>query len=223
MSKEIWTAVERYHENLIIKPDPRFQEIIDRTLEAGLPPLHVPPCLGAFLELLVRALDAKLVLEIGTLGGYSTAWLARGLPPDGKLISLEIDPDLAELAQNNLSGFSFFNKIEIMVGDAMDSVGKLIQDGKKPADLIFIDGDKSQYPDYLEISINISRPGTLIIADNVVREGKILEEDSSDPRVRGVRAFNQMVSDHPRLQATVLQTVGKKWHDGFTVLVVDPT
>ena len=223
MSKEIWTAVERYHEDLIIKPDPRFQEIIKRTLEAGLPPLHVPPSLGAFLELMVRALDPKMVLEIGTLGGYSTAWMARGLPPDGKLVTLEIDPGVAELAQENLAEFPFYDKIEIIVGDAMESVGKLIQAGKKPADMIFIDGDKSQYPDYLEISIDISRPGALIIADNVVREGKILEENSDDPRVRGIRAFNQMVSDHPRLQATVLQTVGEKWHDGFTVLIVDPT
>ena len=222
MVKEIWSAVDRYHEDLIIKPDPRFQKIIEKTLEAGLPPHHVPPSLGAYLELMVRALDAKLVLEIGSLGGYSTAWLARGLPPDGKLISLEIDPDVADLAHRNLSGFSFYSKVEIIVGDAIDTAGKLIQAGIKPADMIFIDGDKSQYPDYLEISIEISRPGTLIIADNVVREGKILEENSGDPRVRGVRAFNQMVSDHPRLAATVLQTVGAKWHDGFTVLVVDP-
>jgi predicted O-methyltransferase YrrM len=221
MSKEIWTEVDRYYEDLIIKPDPRFQEIIHNSLEAGLPAIHIPPSLGAMLELLVIGMRAKRVLEIGTLGGYSTAWMARGLPPDGKLISLEIDPDHADVARKNLVDFDFRSKIEIRVGNALDILREMVDSKIEPFDFIFIDADKNQYSQYLYWSIQLSRPGTLMVADNVIRRGEIINEDSADPSVKGIREFNQSVAENPRLKTTVLQTVSAKRYDGFSLLVVD--
>ena len=222
MNKETWTAVDKYYEDLIIKPDPRFQKILESSEQEGLPTIQIPASLGAFLELLVRGMQAKRVLEIGTLGGYSTAWLARGLPSEGTIISLEIDPHHAEVAHNNLADFEFVNKIEIKVGDALDSLREMVESKIDPFDLIFIDAEKKQYSEYLDWSIKLSRPGTLMIADNVVRRGEIINETSEDPSVQGIREFNQVVSEHHRLKATVLQTVGAKRYDGFTLLVVDP-
>ena len=222
MSKEIWTAVDRYYEDLIIKPDSRFQQIIENSLKAGLPAIHIPSSLGALLELLVIGLRAKRVLEIGTLGGYSTAWMARGLPPEGKLISLEVDPNHAAVAEKNLEDFDFRSKIEIRVGNAIDSLKEMVETNIEPFDFIFIDAEKNEYSKYLDWSIKISHPGTMMVADNVVRRGEIINQDSPDPSVMGIRQFNQAVAENPRLRTTVLQTVGAKRYDGFTLLVVDP-
>ncbi|MCK4826606.1 O-methyltransferase, partial [bacterium] len=167
MNKETWTAVDKYYEDLIVKPDLRFKNIIQAALQAGLPTIQITPNQGAFLELLVRVTGAKRVLEIGTLGGYSTAWLAKGLPPDGSLITLEINPEHAAIAQKNLEDFEFVGKIELKVGDGLDSLKELVESGAGPFDLIFIDAEKSQYSKYLDWSIKLSRPGTLMIADNV--------------------------------------------------------
>jgi predicted O-methyltransferase YrrM len=223
MSKEIWTEVDRYYEDLIIRPDPRFQQIIENSLKARLPAIHIPSSLGALLELLVIGMGAKRVLEIGTLGGYSTAWMARGLPPDGKLITLEIDPDHARVAQENLADFDFSSKVDIRIGDALVSLKELAESKVDPFDFIFIDAEKNQYAKYLDWSIKLSRPGTMIVADNVVRRGEIINEASIDPSVKGIREFNQLVAENPRLKTTVLQTVSAKRYDGFTLLVVDPT
>ncbi len=222
MNKETWTAVDKYYEDLIIKPDPRFEMILEASRNAGFPTIQIPASLGAFLELLVRGMQAKRVLEIGTLGGYSTAWLASGLPVDGSLTTLEISPVHADLAQKNLAAFEFVHKIEIKVGDALDSLREMVESKIDPFDLIFIDAEKKQYSEYLDWSIKLSRPGTLMIADNVVRRGEIINETSEDPSVQGIREFNQVVSEHHRLKATVLQTVGAKRYDGFTLMVVDP-
>jgi predicted O-methyltransferase YrrM len=221
MTKEIWTAVDRYYQDLIIKPDPRFQGIIQNSLEAGLPAIHIPPSLGALLELLVIGIRAKRVLEIGTLGGYSTAWMARGLPPDGKLITLEIDPDHAEVAKANLAVFDFSTKVEIRVGNALNSLKEMAESEVEPFDFIFIDAEKNQYSQYLDWSIKLSHPGTMMVADNVVRRGEIINVTSADPSVKGIREFNQTVSENPRLKVTVLQTVSAKRYDGFSLLVVD--
>ena len=222
MKQEIWTAVDSYYEDLMIRPDPRFNKIIEASNEAGLPPISITSNLGKFLELLVRFQGAHRVLEIGTLGGYSTAWLAKGLPPGGKIITLEINPEHAAVARKNLSQFEFSGLIDIQVGDALDSLRTLDKDQEGPFDLIFIDANKSQYSEYLDWSIKLSRPGTAIIADNVVRRGNIINENSEDPSVNGIRAFNQKVSSYSRLRTTAIQTVSSKGYDGFLLIYVDP-
>ena len=222
MKQEIWTAVDSYYEDLMIRPDPRFNKIIEASNEAGLPPISVTSSLGKLLELLVRFQGARRVLEIGTLGGYSTAWLAQGLPPGGKIITLEINPEHATVAQKNLSQFEFSGLIDIQVGDALDTLRTLDKDREGPFDLIFIDANKSQYCEYLDWSIKLSRPGTAIIADNVVRRGNIINENSEDPSVNGIRAFNQKVSSYSRLRTTAIQTVSSKGYDGFLLIYVDP-
>ncbi len=162
----------------------------------------------------------KRILEIGTLGGFSTAWLASGLPDGGKLISLELDPDRATLARQNLDLFEFNAKVEIWVGDAIHNMTEMIKTDQPSFDLIFIDGEKSQYPDYLDLAIQLSRPGTLIIADNVVKFGSIFNKTIESPSQIGTDKFHEMVAADPRLQATVIQTVGEKGHDGFSFIVV---
>lgn len=221
MKQEIWTVVDSYYEDLMIRPDPRFNKIIEASNEAGLPPISITSSLGKFLELLVRFQGAHRVLEIGTLGGYSTAWLAKGLPPGGKIITLEINPEHAAVARKNLSQFDFSGLIEIQVGNALDSLRTLDKDQEGPFDLIFIDANKSQYSEYLDWSIKLSRPGTAIIADNVVRRGNIINENSEDPSVNGIRAFNQKVSSDSRLRTTAIQTVSSKGYDGFLLIYVD--
>ena len=222
MNQEIWTAVDSYYEDLMVRSDPRFNKIIEASNEAGLPPISITSSLGKLLELMVRFLGAHRVLEIGTLGGYSTAWLAQGLPSGGKLITLEINPEHAAVARKNLSQFEFSGLIDIQLGDALDSLRTLDKDQEGPFDLIFIDANKSQYCEYLDWSIKLSRPGTAIIADNVVRRGNIINENSEDQSVNGIRAFNQKVSSYSRLRATVLQTVSRKGYDGFSLIFVDP-
>ena len=222
MKQEIWTAVDSYYEDLMIRPDPRFNKIIEASNEAGLPPISITSNLGKFLELLVRFQGAHRVLEIGTLGGYSTAWLAKGLPPGGKIITLEINPEHAAVARKNLSQFEFSGLIDIQLGDALDTLRTLDKDREGPFDVIFIDANKSQYSEYLDWSIKLSRPGTAIIADNVVRRGNIINENSEDPSVNGIRAFNQKVSSYSRLRTTAIQTVSSKGYDGFLLIYVDP-
>jgi len=221
MKRETWVAVDHYYLNLLSKPDPRFEGILQSSREAGLPPINITASQGCFLEILVRALGAKRILEIGTLGGYSTAWLAKGLPPDGQLISLEKNPEHAALAQKNLDPFEFTNLIKIQIGDALEILKNLKESRGAPFDLIFIDAEKAQYSDYLEQSILLSRQGTLIIADNVVKHGRIVNQAIDTPSRMGITAFHQKVSTDPRLRTSVLQTVGEKGHDGFAFMVVD--
>jgi len=222
MKEEVWQNVDKYYEDLIVKPSPKYYKIIEASREAGFPPISVSSNLGKFLELCVRFQKAQRVLEIGTLGGYSTAWLARGLPPGGKVISLEIDPDRASLAKQNLSQFEFSSMIDIRVGDALETMKALYETGEGPFDLIFIDAEKTQYSVYLEWAINLSRKGTMIIADNVVRRGKIIDQNSADVNVQGIRKFNLAVAGDSRLNATVVQTLSSKGHDGFFMIYVDP-
>jgi predicted O-methyltransferase YrrM len=222
MKEEVWQNVDRYYEDLIVKPDPEYYKIIEASREAGFPPISVSSNLGKFLELCVRFQKAQRVLEIGTLGGYSTAWLAQGLLPGGKVVSLEIDPDRASLAKQNLSQFEFSSMIDIRVGDALETMKALYGTGEGPFDLIFIDAEKTQYSVYLEWAIKLSRKGTMIIADNVVRRGKIIDQNSADVNVQGIRKFNLAVAGDSRLNATVVQTLSSKGHDGFFMIYVDP-
>jgi predicted O-methyltransferase YrrM len=219
--EQIWADVENYYDQLIVKPELEFANILAASKEAGVPAIHVNAGQGKLLELFVRFLKARRVLEVGTLGGYSTAWLAKSLPRGGYLLSLELEPRYAELARTNLKPFSFPCNLDIKVGDAIQSLRELHKSGADPFDLIFLDADKSQYSTYLAWAIKLSRTGTMIFADNVVRKGEVINERSEDPLIQGVRRFNEMVAADARLQATVTQTVGAKGYDGFCLIYVD--
>jgi caffeoyl-CoA O-methyltransferase len=220
MNKETFVAVDKYYEDLLITDITEHEKINLAANEAGLPSIQVSPLQGKFLQVMVQALGAKRVLEIGTLAGYSTAWLASGLSRDGELISLEINPHHAEVAENNLAQFNFQGDVKILVGDALQLIDEMILSKAKPFDLIFIDADKEGYANYLNRVVRISRPGTLIIADNVVRNGKIIEKNSQDSSVLGIQEFNQELISNPSLIASTLQTVGARSYDGFTFIVV---
>lgn len=221
MNKETFVAVDKYYEELLIAQEPDYELINQAADQAGLPSIQVSPLQGKFLKIMVQTLGAKRVLEVGTLAGYSTAWLASGLSTGGTLISLEIDPGHAELAEKNLSQFDFEGEVEIRVGDAQQLIDEMYLSRIEPFDLIFIDADKEGYADYLNRVVKISRPGTLIIADNVVRNGRIIEEKSENSAVLGIQRFNQELINNPRLTASTLQTVGARSYDGFTFIVVD--
>lgn len=215
-----WTAVDGYLAGLFVQPDPALERTLARSRDAGLPDIQVSGSQGRFLTVLARSLGAHRVLELGTLGGYSTICLARALPGDGLLVSLEIDPDRAELARENVRNAGLDAVVRIVEGPAATTLARLIREGEPAFDLVFLDADKPGYPSYLEPVIRLSRPGTLIIADNVVRKGAVLEEDSDDPNVIGVRAFNELLAKDARVAATVIQTVGSKGYDGFAFAVV---
>ncbi len=220
MNKKTFSAVDRYYEDLLLGEEYEFKQINLAAEKAGLPAIQVSPLQGKFLQLMVRAQGSRRVLEIGTLGGYSTAWLASGLGQGGLLLTLEIDPHHAEVAEKNLAQFDFEGEVQILVGDAQQLIDEMLLAGTEPFDLIFIDADKEGYADYLNRVVKLSRPGTLIIADNVVRNGKILETDSRDPSVLGIQRFNQELVGNPRLTAATLQTVGARGYDGFTFIIV---
>jgi predicted O-methyltransferase YrrM len=215
-----WTAVDSYFGGLLTPQDPALEAALAANHKAGLPPIDVTPLQGRFLELLVRITGAQRVLEIGTLGGYSSIWLARALPQGGSLLSLELDPHHAAVAEVNLTNAGVADRVEIRVGPALDSLDAMIADSAEPFDMIFIDADKSGYPAYLERSLKLARPGTLIVGDNVVRDGNVADAKSKDANVQGVRRFAELVAADPRLSATVLQTVGVKGYDGFLLAVV---
>ncbi|HVU44948.1 MAG TPA: O-methyltransferase [Terracidiphilus sp.] len=219
MSKT-WTAVDRFFEEHLVSTDPALEAALAANRRAGLPEIDVTPLQGRFLELLVRMSGARRALEIGTLGGYSTLWMARALPEGGSLLSLELDPRHAEVARGNLKAAGVAGRVEVRVGRALDSLDALIAAGSEPFDLIFIDADKSGYPGYLDRALKLARPGTVIVGDNVVREGKVANAASRDANVQGVRRFAELVGQEPRLRATVLQTVSTKGYDGFLVAVV---
>lgn len=218
--QEIWAKVDNYFGDLLAPEDKALAQSLDANREAGLPSIDVPALLGKFLELMVRISGARSVLEIGTLGGYSTIWLARALPAGGRVVTLEIDPKHAEIARANLKGAGVLDRVEIRVGKAIDTLREIQKSGADLFDLIFIDADKKSLPEYLEWSLKLSHPGTVIIADNVVRDGKVIQADSTDPDIQGVRRFTEMMAAEPRLCATAIPTVGARGYDGFSVGVV---
>jgi predicted O-methyltransferase YrrM len=221
--KELWTAVDQYFIDHLIAPDPALDAALKANAAAGLPSIDVSPTQGKFLHLLARTKGATRILEIGTLGGYSTIWLARALPPAGKLISLEFEPKHAAVAITNIAHAGLADRVEIRVGAALGSLAQLHAEASEPFDFIFIDADKDNYPGYLKWAIQLSRPGTLIIADNVVRDGDLINPSHPDPRVHGVRRLIEMIHGDPRLDATGLQTVGSKGYDGFAIAIVNST
>lgn len=220
MSQELWTSVDNYIVENLIQTDPMLNEVMQANTAAGLPAIDVAPNQGKLLHLLARIQGARRILEIGTLGGYSTIWLARALPSDGKLTTLEVEAKHAEVAKANIARAGLSSVVELRLGPALELLSQLHEEGAPPFDFIFIDADKQNIPGYLEWSLRLSHPGTIIVTDNVVREGAVINPEDPDPRVQGVRRFFSMIAADPRIDATTLQTVGSKGYDGFTLAVV---
>jgi len=218
--KEQWSAVDRYLDEMLVKPDETLEQALRVSAEAGLPPINVSPAQGKLLHLLARAIGARKILEIGTLGGYSTIWLARALPAGGKLITLEAESKHAEVAQSNMARAGLTEIVEVRVGLAIDLLPRLESDRLGPFDLIFIDADKQSTVEYFKWAMKLSRVGSLIMVDNVVRGGKVIDAGSTDSAVRAIRRFNDMLSQESRVSATAIQTVGVKGYDGFVLAMV---
>jgi predicted O-methyltransferase YrrM len=224
MSQQSWTEVDSYIAQSLIPDDPTLDQVLQANHAAGLVPYDVAPNQGKFLYLLAKIRNARRILEIGTLGGYSTIWLARALPPGGKVITLEINIEYAQVAKRNIEFAGVADRVEIRVGPAveslvkMDASGEVDRDGK--FDLVFIDADKPNNPEYLKWALKFSKQGTVIIGDNVVRDGAVVDGESKDESVQGVRQFFEMLRDEKRVDATALQTVGSKGWDGFALAVV---
>jgi predicted O-methyltransferase YrrM len=220
MSQELWSAVDDYICEHLLEPDAALDAALAASEAAGLPPIAVTPNQGKLLELLVRIQGAQRVLELGTLGGYSTIWLTRGLPKGGRLVTLELNPDYAAVAEANIARAGVAEVVELRVGPALETLAAMQAGGEGAFDLIFIDADKQNYPGYLEWSLKLSRPGTVLIGDNVVRSGGIVDPANEDGVVEGVRRFYELLAGEPRVDATAVQTVGGKGHDGFALGVV---
>lgn len=218
-----YADVDDYLEGLFGAPDHVLTAALERSDAAGLPPISVSPALGRYLHVLALARGARSILEIGTLGGYSTIWLARALPVGGRLISLEQKPRHAEVARRNVADAGLTDRVEIRVGPALDSLAELTRSGAEPFDMVFIDADKPPYTEYFDFAVRLGRPGTLIVADNVIRDGKVALGQSDDAAVTGVQRFNAALAQDPRVTAAIVQQVGVKGHDGMALaVIVDP-
>ena len=220
MTDARWTAVDRYLSALLVGSDPALEAALQASAAAGLPSGHVSPTQGKLLWVLARALRAGAILEIGTLGGYSAIWLARALPEGGRLVTLEVDPRRAEIARANLARAGLSAVVEVRVGRAQETLPQLAAERRSPFDLIFIDADKPSNPEYLAWALRLARDGSLIVVDNVVRDGAVIDAESADATVQGVRRMNEMLAAEPRLAATAIQTVGAKGYDGFAIAIV---
>jgi predicted O-methyltransferase YrrM len=220
LTEELWTKVDRYIEEMFVQADPALDAALKASADAGLPFIQVSASQGKLLHVLARSLGARRILEMGTLGAYSTIWLARALPADGQLITLEANPKHAAVARSNIARAGLANVVELRVGPALETLPQLTAEGGPPFDLIFIDADKPGYSDYFAWSLKLSRRGTLIIADNVIRKGAVADPESEDVSVEGIRRFNEAVRAESRVSATAIQTVGSKGYDGLAFAVV---
>jgi predicted O-methyltransferase YrrM len=220
MTEDQWTEVDQYFSASLLRSDPILESALEASVAAGLPAISVSPNQGKLLQMLAQILGARSILEIGTLGGYSTIWLARGLRAEGHLITLEVDPKHAEVARHNVARAGLQNVVDVRIGNAVEILPQLSAQRRGPFDLIFIDADKPNIPLYFEWALKLSRPGTLIIVDNVVRDGAVIDADSSDPSVQGVRRFIELLGAESRASGTVIQTVGIKGYDGFAIVLV---
>ncbi len=216
----LWTAVDEFLANSLLASDPLLDAALEASAAAGLPSIQVSPCQGKLLHLLAQVHRARLILEIGTLGGYSTIWLARALPPGGRLITLELDPQHAQVASSNIARANLSQLVDLRVGPALETLPKLAAERAGPFDLVFIDADKSSTPEYFSWALKLTRPGSLIIVDNVIRKGALLDSDSTDPAVQGMRRFIKLLAAEHRVTATAIQTVGSKGYDGFAIALV---
>jgi predicted O-methyltransferase YrrM len=220
MSQEQRTEVDRYFNGMLVPSDPVLDAALQDAADAGLPQIHVEPNQGKLLAILAQSIGARSILEIGTLAGYSTIWLGRALPPGGTLITLEADPRHAEIARANLARAGLAEVVEVRLGRALDTLPQLADEGRGPFDLVFIDADKVGNADYFAWALKLTRRGSLIIVDNVVRNGAVINADSDDPNVQGVRRLTTALATEPRVAVTVIQTVGSKGYDGLAIALV---
>jgi predicted O-methyltransferase YrrM len=220
MTQELWTAVDQYISETLIPGDPILEAALQASENAALPSIQVSPSEGKMLHILARSIKARHILEIGTLGGYSTIWMARALPVGGRLLTLEADAKHAGVARANLTRAGLAEMVELRLGPALDTLPHVAAEGRGPFDLIFIDANKSTMAEYFDWSLKLSRPGSMIIADNVIRNGAVVDAASKDADVQGVRRFNERVAAEPRVSATEIQTVGSKGYDGFALVLV---
>ncbi len=221
MNNELFEKVDEYISKLVTREDEALLAVEKSIREANMPPISISPNQGKFLQVLALLAGAKKILEMGTLAGYSTIWLARALPPGGKLVTLEYDPHHAEVARKNIDGAGVGGLVDIRIGKAIEWLPKIKAEGIGPFDMIFIDADKPPYLQYFEWAIELSRPGTLIVADNVIREGKVLDPKTEDPMVIGVQRLNQSLLNNTKVTASIIQTVGAKEHDGMVIAIVN--
>ncbi len=220
MTQELWTAVDQYISHTLVPSDAVLEAVLRASAEAGLPPIQVSPPQGKLLHLLVRAISARNILEIGTLGAYSTIWMARALPAGGRLLTLEADAKHAEMARANIARAGLSGMVEQRFGAALDTLPEIAAEGRAPFDLIFIDANKSTMAEYFDWALKLSHPGSMIIADNVIRDGAVIDAASKNDDVQGVRRFNERLAAEPRVSATEIQTVGSKGYDGFGLVLV---
>ena len=220
MSAEQWTAVDRYLTDLMVPPDAALDEALRASGAAGMPAIAVSPNQGKLLHLMARMQGARTVLEVGTLGGYSTIWLARALPPGGRVVSLEFSPKHAEVARANLKRAGLGDVVQVIEGKALDTLPRLLAEGRGPFDFVFVDADKQNQADYFTWAMKLTRVGSVIVLDNVIRDGAVADASNPDPAVQGVRRANELMARSPRVSATAIQTVGSKGYDGFAVALV---
>lgn len=220
MTQDRWTAVDRYLEYHLLEADDELIAVRGACADAGLPPIAVSATQGKLLFVLAKAMGARRILEIGTLGGYSGIWLARALPPDGRLVTLEINPAHAAVARSNFERAGVASRVDLRVGDALEQLWDMPTETDEPFDLVFIDADKPRLAEYFDWSVRLARRGGLIVADNVVRDGAVADPRSEDPSVQGVRRFLASLEFNRRVAATAIQTVGAKGYDGFATAVV---
>jgi predicted O-methyltransferase YrrM len=220
VSQDVWTAVDGYITDHLVPTDAALDTALRASAEAGLPDIQVSANQGKLLHLLARAQGARSILELGTLGGYSTIWLAQALPPGGRLVTLEADPRHAEVARTNVARAGLAGVVELRLGPALDTLPELAAAGYGPFDLVFIDADKPNNVNYLRWALRLTRPGSLIVVDNVIRGGAVVDAGHSDARVRGTRDLFEALAAEPRLTATAVQTVGDKGYDGFALALV---
>lgn len=221
MKKKIFKSVDKYITKLFVPKDAALEQVEQSIEKADMPQISISAAQGKFLMVLAKLCQAKKILELGTLGGYSTIWLARALPADGKLITLELEQAHAEVAQKNIDHAGLSSVVDIRVGKALDLLPEIEKQGAGPFDMIFIDADKPPYAEYFQWALRLSRPGTLIVADNVVREGDVLDDESSDQAVKGAQRFNNQLAQNQAVTATIIQTIGVKGHDGMALAVVN--
>lgn len=220
MNEGRWAAVDDYLAALLVPADPVLDEVLEASITAGMPAINVSPNQGVLLALLAQLQGASSVLEVGTLAGYSTIWLARALPDGGSVVTLEVDPSHAEVARANFARAGLDERITVRVGPALDSLSALVEEGAGSFDLIFIDADKANNPEYFRWALRLARVGSLIIVDNVVRDGAVLDADSTDPDVVGTRGLHELLAAETGVTAAVVQTVGVKGYDGFALALV---
>lgn len=220
MNQETWTAVDTYISGFLASHDDALEQALKDSAKEGLPEIQVSPTQGKLLHVLARLIKARNILEIGPLGGYSTIWMARALEPGGRIITLEFSSKHADVARANFDRAGLSKVIEVRVGPALEALPKVAAEARDPFDLIFIDANKSQMPEYFDWALKLSRPGSIILADNVVRDGKVIDAHSPDPDIQGVRRFNERLASESRVSATEIQTVGSKGYDGFALAVV---